>query len=198
MTMNQSVSIEALIEAALLTQSEALSEKILSALTEPPLSSDELTSILEALQIRWQERALNLVHSAEGWRFQVTHAAYPRLASLDVQRTPRYSRAVLETLAIIAYQQPVTRSDIEAIRGVAVSSNVLQTLQDRGWIEIIGQRDSLGRPNLWATTAGFLSDLQLEDLSQLPPLTELGELVLPDLNEPAVDQSTAEELSEDR
>ncbi|ORF35756.1 SMC-Scp complex subunit ScpB [Snodgrassella alvi] len=197
--MNQSVSIEALIEAALLTQSEALSEKILSALTDPPLSSDELTSILEALQIRWQERALNLVHSAEGWRFQVTRAAYPRLASLvDVQRTPRYSRAVLETLAIIAYQQPVTRSDIEAIRGVAVSSNVLQTLQDRGWIEIIGQRDSLGRPNLWATTAGFLSDLQLEDLSQLPPLTELGELVLPDLNEPAVDQSTAEELSEDR
>ncbi|WP_239372684.1 SMC-Scp complex subunit ScpB [Snodgrassella gandavensis] len=195
--MNHPVSIEALIEAALLTQSEALSEQVLASLREPPLSAEELGDILSALRERWQERALNLVHSAEGWRFQVISTAYSQLAGLDVQRTPRYSRAVLETLAIIAYQQPVTRSDIEAIRGVTVSSNVLQTLQDRGWIEIIGQRDSVGRPNLWATTATFLSDLQLENLSQLPPLTELGELVLPDLNEPAVAQTTAEEPSDD-
>ncbi|MCO6520699.1 MAG: SMC-Scp complex subunit ScpB [Snodgrassella sp.] len=195
--MNHSVSIEALIEAALLTQSEALSEQVLASLREPPLSAEELEGILSALRERWQERALNLVHTAQGWRFQVNSAAYPQLASLDVQRTPRYSRAVLETLAIIAYQQPVTRSDIEAIRGVAVSSNVLQTLQDRGWIEIIGQRDSVGRPNLWATTTAFLSDLQLENLNQLPPLTELGELVLPDLNEPAVALATAEEPSDD-
>ncbi|WP_239323815.1 SMC-Scp complex subunit ScpB [Snodgrassella gandavensis] len=195
--MNHPVSIEALIEAALLTQSEALSEQVLASLREPPLSAEELGDILSALRERWQERALNLVHSAEGWHFQVISTAYSQLAGLDVQRTPRYSRAVLETLAIIAYQQPVTRSDIEAIRGVTVSSNVLQTLQDRGWIEIIGQRDSVGRPNLWATTATFLSDLQLENLSQLPPLTELGELVLPDLNEPAVAQTTAEEPSDD-
>ncbi|WMY91160.1 SMC-Scp complex subunit ScpB [Snodgrassella communis] len=195
--MNHSVSIEALIEAALLTQSEALSEQVLASLREPPLSAEELEGILSALRERWQERALNLVDTAQGWRFQVNSAAYSQLASLDVQRTPRYSRAVLETLAIIAYQQPVTRSDIEAIRGVAVSSNVLQTLQDRGWIEIIGQRDSVGRPNLWATTTAFLSDLQLENLNQLPPLTELGELVLPDLNEPAVAPFTAEEPSDD-
>ncbi|MGL4386823.1 SMC-Scp complex subunit ScpB [Snodgrassella alvi] len=195
--MNHTVSIEALIEAALLTQSEALSEKQLCSLREPPLSADELSSVLSHLQECWHERALNLVHCAEGWRFQVTPVAYPLLSSLDVQRTPRYSRAVLETLAIIAYQQPVTRGDIEAIRGVAVSSNVLQTLLDRGWIEIIGQRDSVGRPNLWATTATFLSDLQLEDLNQLPPLTELGELVLPELSEPAEVSTSAEEPSDD-
>jgi len=86
----------------------------------------------------------------------------------------------METLAIIAYQQPVTRGDIENIRGVAVSQNIMQTLQDRGWIEVIGHRDSIGRPALWATTPAFLSDLQLGTLEQLPPLTELGELVLPE------------------
>ena len=87
----------------------------------------------------------------------------------------------METLAIIAYQQPVTRGDIEAIRGVAVSQNVMQTLQERGWIEVIGQRDSIGRPSLWATTTAFLSDLRLGSLEELPPLTELGELLLPEL-----------------
>ncbi len=192
-TDENKLSPEAIIEAALLTQSEALSEMTLRNLCEPPLSEQELKSILTALKERWHARALSLTLTVEGWRFQVMGEALNHLAKLDVQRTPRYSRAVLETLAIIAYQQPVTRSDIEAIRGVTVSSHVLQTLQDRGWIEIIGQRDSVGRPNLWATTTTFLSDLQLDDLSQLPPLTELGELILPDINDPAVDDPTAEE-----
>ena len=89
----------------------------------------------------------------------------------------------METLAIIAYQQPVTRGDIENIRGVTVSQNVMQTLQERGWIEIIGQRDSIGKPSLWATTDQFLSDLQLTSLAELPPLTELGELILPEIPE---------------
>ena len=111
--------------------------------------------------------------------------AFERLGSLQEQRTPRYSRAVMETLAIIAYQQPVTRGEIENIRGVTVSQNVMQTLQERGWIEIIGHRDSIGRPALWATTPVFLSDLQLNGLEELPPLTELGELVLPEILEPA-------------
>ena len=184
---------ENIIEAALLTQSEALNEQALCKICEPALTEEQLHTVIEALKQRWQRRALKLIHSAEGWRFQVIEAAFNQLSQLDVQRTPRYSRAVLETLAIIAYQQPVTRSDIEAIRGVAVSSNVLQTLQDRGWIEIIGQRDSVGRPNLWATTTTFLTDLQLDDLNQLPPLTELGELILPDSIEPAVAEITAEE-----
>jgi segregation and condensation protein B len=187
------LTAEAIIEAALLTQSEALNATALRNLCEPVLTEQQLQIVLTALNQRWQKRALNLVHTAEGWRFQLIGSAFNQLATLDVQRTPRYSRAVLETLAIIAYQQPVTRSDIEAIRGVAVSSNVLQTLQDRGWIEIIGQRDSVGRPNLWATTATFLTDLQLDDLNQLPPLTELGELILPDIIEPAVAETTAEE-----
>ncbi|MCP2039836.1 segregation and condensation protein B [Neisseria sp. HSC-16F19] len=186
--MNPNLSPDALIEAALLTQTEPLSEKALRQLCEPALSQDKLIDVLALLKSRWQNRALQLVHTHEGWRFQVAEQAFARLGSLQEQRTPRYSRAVMETLAIIAYQQPVTRSDIEAIRGVAVSQNVMQTLQERGWIEVIGQRDSIGRPSLWATTAAFLSDLQLADLNQLPPLTELGELVLPEL--PALAQET--------
>ena len=178
--MPHTLSPESLIEAALLTQPEPLPERRLRALCELPLSADKLEDVLEALQQRWQGRALQLVRTHEGWRFQVASAAFERLGSLEEQRTPRYSRAVMETLAIIAYQQPVTRGDIEDIRGVAVSQNVMQTLLDRGWIETVGRRDTVGRPALWATTPAFLADLQLESLESLPPLTELGELVLPE------------------
>lgn len=178
--MTSSTPPDALIEAALLLQTEPISEKQMRELCTPPLSQDKLIDVLSSLKARWQNRALELVHSAQGWRFQIAPSAYEYLGSLNETRTPRYSRAVMETLAIIAYQQPVTRGDIEAIRGVAVSQNVMQTLQDRGWIEIIGQRDSIGRPSLWATTDAFLSDLQLDSLEHLPPLTELGELVLPE------------------
>lgn len=182
---DQKLPPDALIEAALLTQTEPLSEKTMRELCVPPLSQDKLIDVLANLKARWHNRALQLTHTHEGWRFQIAQAAFERLGSLQEQRAPRYSRAVMETLAIIAYQQPVTRGDIEGIRGVAVSQNVMQTLQDRGWIEVIGHRDSVGRPALWATTNVFLSDLQLESLEELPPLTELGELVLPDLIEPA-------------
>ncbi len=194
--MSEKLSPDALIEAALLTQTEPLSEKMMRELCVPPLSADKLIDVLANLKSRWHGRALQLVHTHEGWRFQIAQTAFERLGSLQEQRSPRYSRAVMETLAIIAYQQPVTRGDIEAIRGVSVSQNVIQTLQDRGWIEIIGHRDTVGRPALWATTDIFLSDLQLGDLSELPPLTELGELVLPDLIEPAAD-ATDEESGEE-
>ena len=177
--MNDQLPPDALVEAALLTQTEPLGEKAMRELCVPPLSAAKLIDVLATLKTRWQNRALQLVHTREGWRFQIAQAAFERLGSLQEQRAPRYSRAVMETLAIIAYQQPVTRGDIENIRGVAVSQNIMQTLQDRGWIEVIGHRDSIGRPALWATTPAFLSDLQLETLEQLPPLTELGELVLP-------------------
>ncbi|MDO4997607.1 MAG: SMC-Scp complex subunit ScpB [Neisseria sp.] len=183
--MNDKLAPDALIEAALLTQIEPLSEKAMRELCVPPLSADKLIDVLATLKARWHNRALQLVHSADGWRFQISQQAFERLGTLQEQRTPRYSRAVMETLAIIAYQQPVTRGDIEAIRGVAVSQNVMQTLQDRGWIEVIGHRDTLGKPALWATTDYFLNDLQLSSLEELPPLTALGELVLPDLIEPA-------------
>ena len=175
------LSAESLIEAALLLQTEPISERRMRELCQPPLSQDKLVDVLANLKTRWQNRALQLVCTAEGWRFQLAAEAFEPLGSLHEQRTPRYSRAVIETLAIIAYQQPVTRGDIEAIRGVAVSQNIMQTLQERGWIEVIGHRDSIGRPALWATTPAFLSDLQLETLEQLPPLTELGELVLPEV-----------------
>lgn len=178
---DQKLPPDALIEAALLTQTEPLSEKAMRELCVPPLSQDKLIDVLSNLKTRWHNRALQLVHTHEGWRFQIAQAAFERLGSLQEQRAPRYSRAVMETLAIIAYQQPVTRGDIEGIRGVAVSQNVMQTLQDRGWIEVIGHCDSVGRPSLWATTSRFLSDLNLDSLEELPPLTELGELVLPDL-----------------
>lgn len=184
---------DALIEAALLTQTEPMTEKNMRELCVPPLSQDKLIDVLAQLKIRWQNRALQLVHTHEGWRFQIAQAAFECLGSLQEQRAPRYSRAVMETLAIIAYQQPVTRGDIENIRGVAVSQNVMQTLQDRGWIEVIGHRDTVGRPALWATTSAFLSDLQLDSLENLPPLTELGELVLPDLIEtPPVDDEESD------
>ena len=188
--MPPTLSPESLIEGALLTQPEPLPERRLRALCEPPLSADKLEDVLEALQQRWQGRALQLVHTHEGWRFQVASAAFERLGSLEEQRTPRYSRAVMETLAIIAYRQPVTRGDIEAIRGVAVSQNVMQTLQERGWIESVGKRDTIGRPSLWATTKTFLTDLQIDTLESLPPLAELGELVLPELG---IHGATAEE-----
>lgn len=171
---------DALIEAALLTHNGALNEKNLCSLCEPPLSHSRLIDILAQLKARWQGRGLQLQHSNEGWRFQIVPEAFERLGSLNEQRSPRYSRAVLETLAIIAYQQPLTRGDIEAIRGVAVSPNIMQTLQERGWIEAIGQRDTIGRPTLWATTETFLADLNLHSLEQLPPLTELGQLILPE------------------
>lgn len=179
--MNEKLTPDAIIEAALLTQNEALNEREMRYLFEPPLSPDKLIDILAHLKSRWQNRALQLHHSHTGWRFQIASEAVAQLGSLQEQKQPRYSRAVMETLAIIAYQQPVTRGDIESIRGVAVSQGVIQTLQDRGWIEIVGHRDSIGKPALWATTASFLNDLQLNSLSDLPPLTELGELVLPEL-----------------
>lgn len=185
------LSAESLIEAALLLQSEPISERRMRELCQPPLSQDKLVDVLANLKTRWQNRALQLVCTAEGWRFQLGAEAFEPLGSLHEQRTPRYSRAVMETLAIIAYQQPVTRGDIEAIRGVAVSQNIMQTLQERDWIEVIGQRDSIGKPSLWATTAAFLSDLQLGSLADLPPLTDLGALVLPDMPEPPAAQEEA-------
>lgn len=175
---------DAILEAALLTHNGALSEKTLRELFTPPLSQSRLIDALATLKARWQQRGLQLQHTAAGWRFQIVEQAFDIIANLNEQRTPRYSRAVLETLAIIAYQQPLTRGDIETIRGVAVSPHIMQTLQERGWIESIGQRDTIGRPHLWATTERFLSDLQLNSIEQLPPLTELGQLIMPSQSSP--------------
>ena len=183
---------ECLIEALLLTQNRAITEKELKQATEPPLSTSDLHIVIALLQQRWRHRGLALTQTAEGWRFHAIAEVVTQLKHLQAQKPPRYSRAVMETLAIIAYQQPVTRGDIEAIRGVNVSTQVIQTLQERGWIECVGHKDSLGKPALWATTDQFLADLQLEHLNQLPPLTELGHLIAPETSQPAA-ESAAEE-----
>ena len=132
-----------------------------------------MRNALEGLQQDWSGRAVELVQVASGWRFQGKPAIQAHLDRLTPEKPPRYSRAVMETLAIIAYQQPVTRGDIEAIRGVAVSTNVIKTLEDRSWVEIVGHRETPGRPALYATTKTFLDDLGLRSLSELPPLAEL-------------------------
>lgn len=181
--MSSDPYIKKVLETALLVADVPLSLADLKKLFAEEMASNALMVLLEELQQDWAGRGVELVRLASGWRFRARPEMQPFLDRLNPERPPRYSRAVMETLAIIAYQQPVTRGDIEGIRGVAVSSNVMQTLQDRGWIEAIGHRDSIGRPALWVTTEAFLTDLQLGDLTELPPLTELGELVLPDLME---------------
>lgn len=171
---------ERVIEAALLTAREPLELDALRRLFEPALPARAVREALGRLVERWAGRGLELVPVAGGWRFQSRAEMQPWLARLNPEKPPRYSRAVLETLAIIAYRQPVTRGDIEAIRGVAVNANILRTLEERGWIEEVGHRDVPGRPALFATTAAFLADLGLDSLSGLPSLDSLNQLVAPE------------------
>lgn len=178
MTIAEMIDPVILLETALLVAQEPLSEKALSQLFEPTLSQEQVKVYLEALQQQWAARGIVLYRLSSGWRFHTRVELMPYLARLNPERSPRYSRAVMETLAIIAYKQPVTRSDIEAIRGVSVSTNVIQTLSERGWIEIVGRKEIPGRPNLYATTTQYLNDVGLQSLEQLPPLTELDSLVI--------------------
>jgi|SRR5690606_26113062 len=137
------------------------------------VTTDDLRRYLGLLQLDWQDRGLELVSVAGGWRFQSRPEMQPYLSRLDPVRPPKYSRAVLETLAIIAWRQPVTRGDIEDIRGVSVSSQIIRTLEEREWIEVLGYRDAPGRPALLGTTHQFLDDLGLKSLDDLPPLGEI-------------------------
>ncbi len=162
-----------ILEAALLTSQEPLPVAELKKLFDGTINSKQLLTMLDELSNQWQEKGIELVEVASGWRFQSRPEMQVYLEKLNPQKPPRYSRAVLETLAIIAYRQPVTRGDIEEIRGVAVSSAILKTLETRGWIEIVGHRNVPGRPQLYATTPNFLNDLNLQSLDQLPPLDEL-------------------------
>jgi len=164
---------KAVLEAALLVAGEPVQPAQLAKLFDPALPVDAVRALLEDLARDWASRRVELVQVASGWRFQGTRAVQPYLDRLAPEKPPRYSRAVMETLAIIAYQQPVTRGDIEAIRGVAVSTNVVKTLEDRQWIEVVGHRETPGRPALYATTKTFLDDLGLASLADLPPLADL-------------------------
>ena len=172
--------LRVVLEAALLVAPEPLTLNELKRMFEADLSTAEMRATLEDLRQQWQGKGVELVEVADGWRFQTRAEMQPWLTRLKNEKPPRYSRAVLETLAIIAYRQPVTRGDIEDIRGVTVNPNIIKTLEEREWIEAIGHRDVPGRPTLFATTAHFLSDLGLRALADLPPLEELGKLVTPD------------------
>ncbi len=166
--------IKRLLEATLLASAEALPVARLRQMFGEAYGTELLRRCLEELQADWRGRAVQLVQVADGWRFQTTAEIQPWLERLNPVAAPRYSRAVLETLTIIAYRQPVTRGDVEEIRGVAVSTPVIRSLEERGWIEVIGHRDVPGRPALYATTRRFLSDLGLRSLAELPPLPEIG------------------------
>lgn len=161
-----------IIETALLCAPTAMSVNALQKLFgEEEVSAEQMKSWLETLQLSWVDRGLELVEVASGWRFQSRVSMQRFLERLNPEPTPKYSRAVLETLAIIAWKQPVTRGDIEDIRGVTVSTQIIRTLEERGWIEVIGHRDGPGRPGLLGTTRQFLDDLGLHALDELPPVT---------------------------
>jgi segregation and condensation protein B len=162
------------LEAALLTSEQPLSVAELRRLFNDELNADTVRVLLDELRADWNGRGVELAAIATGWRFQSAPLMRPYLERLNPERPPKYSRAVLETLAIIAYRQPVTRGDIEEIRGVTVSTNVIKTLEDRGWIEVIGHREAPGRPALFATTKDFLNDLGLRSLEELPALESGG------------------------
>ncbi len=165
------------VETALLCADSPMSVGSLQKLFEPEqVSAQQVRQWLETLQMGWLERGLELVEIATGWRFQSRSPMQRFLERLNPERAPKYSRAVLETLAIIAWKQPVTRGDIEAIRGVTVSSQIIKTLEDRGWVETIGHRDGPGRPALLGTTKLFLDDLGLRALDELPALHSILEL----------------------
>jgi segregation and condensation protein B len=164
------------LEAVLLASQEPLASTELRRVFDNELSAETLRNLLEALRRDWQGRGVELVQVATGWRFQ-TRLEYQKFVErLRPERPLRYSRAVMETLAIIAYRQPVTRGDIEDIRGVSVSSQILKTLEARGWIDVVGHKEVPGRPTLFATTKALLDDLGLRSLQELPPLTQLEEL----------------------
>jgi segregation and condensation protein B len=158
------------LEAALLAAQEPLPLSELGKLFDDEIEPQPLEAIVLELQADWQPRSVELVCVAAGWRFQTKPDYKVYLDKLNPEKAPKYARSVLETLAIIAYKQPVTRGDIENIRGVTVASEIIKKLEERGWIEIIGHRDVPGRPSLFATTKDFLNDLGLRALSDLPPL----------------------------
>jgi segregation and condensation protein B len=158
------------LETALLCSTQPVTVRDMRVLFDDALGADTLKVLLEELQLDWAERGLELVSVATGWRFQSRPELRVYLDKLNPEKPPKYTRAVMETLAIIAYRQPVTRGDMEDIRGVTINTQILKQLEDRGWVEVIGHRESVGRPGLYATTRHFLDDLGLSSLDQLPLL----------------------------
>ena len=166
--MMNTVDAKRVLETALICSHQPIQIRDLRVLFQDALGADTLRTLLEELQLEWAQRGVALVQVATGWRFQSRPEMREYLDRLNPEKPPKYSRAVMETLAIIAYRQPVTRGDMEDIRGVTVNSLVIKQLEDRGWVEVIGHRETVGRPSLYATTRQFLDDLGLASLDQLP------------------------------
>ena len=162
--------LKRVLEAVLLGSQQALSLSELKKVFLEEIGSDVLRVLLDELREEWRERPVELLQTASGWRFRTRAEYLPYLERLNPEKPPKYSRAVLETLAIIAYRQPVTRGDIEDIRGVTVASQIIKVLEERGWVDVVGHRDTPGRPALLATTKKFLDDLGLRSVTELPPL----------------------------
>ena len=187
------------LETALLCSTQPVTVRDMRVLFDDALGADTLKALLEELKLDWAERGLELVSVATGWRFQSRPELRIYLDKLNPEKPPKYTRAVMETLAIIAYRQPVTRGDMEDIRGVTINTQIIKQLEDRGWVEVIGHRESVGRPGLYATTRQFLDDLGLSSLDQLPLLSSVeGQAsVLASLNPPEADASQASLSLED-
>ena len=185
--------VKIVLEAALLAAQEPLPIVELRKMFDDEIDADTLRMLLEELREAWTGRGVELVATASGWRFQTRASLQKFLERIHPERAPRYSRAVLETLAIIAYRQPVTRGDIEAIRGVSVSTEVIRRLEERNWVEVIGHKEVPGRPALYATTKTFLDDLGLRTLEELPPLEDIAKsLDLTQIPTPAPQPALAE------
>ncbi len=167
------------LEAALLTAGQPLSLDDMLKLFAGRMERTTLRMLLDELKIDWQDKTLELAQVATGYRFHAKPQFSEFIVRLSPERQSKYSRAVMETLAIIAYRQPVTRGDIEQIRGVAVNPNVMRQLQERDWIDVVGQREVPGRPSLYATTKHFLDDLNLRSLAELPPFEDLAQTEIP-------------------
>ena len=171
------VDAKRILETALICSPQPLSVRDLRVLFNDELGADTVKSLLESLQQDWAQRGVELVAVASGWRFQSRPELREYLDRLHPEKPPKYTRAAMETLAIIAYRQPVTRGDIEDLRGVSVSPNIMRTLQERDWIRVVGEREAPGRPALYGTTRAFLDYFNLRSLDQLPPLPEIRALL---------------------
>jgi segregation and condensation protein B len=169
------VDAKRVLETALICANQPLPVRELRVLFNDELGADTIKTLLDELQLEWTPRGVELVSVATGWRFQSRPQMREYLDRLHPEKPPKYTRATLETLAIIAYRQPCTRGDMEDIRGVTINSLIIKQLEDRGWVEVIGHRETVGRPALFATTKQFLDDLGLESLNQLPALSSPSE-----------------------
>jgi segregation and condensation protein B len=169
------VDAKRVLETALICAQQPLPLREMGVLFNGTLNLDSIKLLLEDLQNDWSDRGVELIHIATGWRFQSRPQMREFLDRLHPEKPPRYTRATLETLAIIAYRQPVTRGDMEDIRGVTINSLILKQLEDRGWVDVIGHRETVGRPALYATTKQFLDDLGVSSLNELPPMDSQNE-----------------------